>query len=260
MLTLCIGDAHVQSNQNLDRFIALGSFIHEVKPENIIIIGDFLDMQSLSHWLTNKRLKMEGLRYAEEINQANIALDHMFLPMCVDNERARLSKKRLYRPELVYIEGNHEERVWRYIEQHPELKGHLDYRNDLRLKQRGFKYIPYKEYYHNNGVAFTHIPISGNGMPISGAVGTQLQRALRDHNTSIVYGHNHKLSMQGEHRLGGAHYNQALSLGCFFEHVDEYAKGAKVDYWRGIVLLDQYSEGRFDIETIALSKLMREYL
>lgn len=260
MLTLCIGDSHVQAGQNIDRFTALGHFIDEVRPDTIVIIGDFLDMESLSHWITNKRLTMEGLRYADEIEQANKALDKMFLPMTLTNERLRGNKKRTYRPELVYIEGNHEERCWRYIEQHPELEGHLDYRQDLKLVDRGFKYIPYKEYYHNLGVAYTHIPIAGNGMPRSGNVHTQLQNALRDHNTSIVYGHNHKLAMAGEHRFGGEHYNQAMSIGCFFEHIDAYAKGAKVDYWRGIVLLDQYSMGRFDIETIALSKLKRDYL
>src|SRR5690606_19002491 len=157
-------------------------------------------------------------------------------------------------------EGNHSQRLWRYIQQYPELEGQLDYRRELKLKDRGFIHVPYKEYYYHKGVAFTHIPIAGNGQPRSGTIHNILQHALHDHATSIVFGHTHKLAIAGEHRQGSPHYNQALSVGCFFEHVDEYAKGAKTDMWRGLVVLDQYSEGRFDLQTIAMSKLLKEYL
>lgn len=254
-----IGDAHVQAGQVLLRFKALGQWILDNLPENIIIMGDFLDMQALSAWDKNKRLTMEGKRYKEEIDAGNVALDLMLKPMVEYNQERKKQKKRVYKPHLVYLSGNHEFRLDRYIEEHAELEGQLDYVRELRLKERGFIHVPYREYHYLGGVGFTHIPIGGNGKAMSGAISTLTKNVLQSHAHSVVFGHTHKLCIAGEHRLGAEHYNQVLSCGCFFEHVDEYVKGAKTDYWRGIIVLDHYSENRFDIETISLGKLMKMY-
>ena len=259
-LTLVIGDSHVTDGQDLGRFEALGYWIEENQPETILSIGDFLDVKSLSAWDMNKRLLMEGRRYAKEIEAGNEALDLLQGPTYVLQEQQREGKRKLYKPKWIYIEGNHEWRIGRYIEQHPELEGHIDYIKELKLKERGFIHIPYKEYYLHNGIAFTHVPISGNGSPRSGSIYNQLNYALAEHQTSIVWGHTHKLAIAGIHRHGSEHYNQAMSVGCFFEHMDEYAKGASTNYWRGIVILYHYEDNRFDIETMALSRLKREYL
>src|SRR5690606_33530449 len=130
--TLVVGDAHIQAKQDLRRFNALGSWIVHNQPDTIIIIGDCMDMQALSAWDMNKRLLMEGRRYSEEIQYGNRALDFMLGPMNVDNDCRRSNKKRLYKPTLVYLEGNHSQRLWRYIQQYPELEGQLDYRRELK--------------------------------------------------------------------------------------------------------------------------------
>ena len=257
--TLVIGDSHVSNDQNLGRFEALGNWIVENKPDTVLSIGDFMDFKSLSAWDMNKRLLMEGRRYQAEIEAGNNALDLLQRPTCLLQELQRNNKRKLYKPRWVYLSGNHEDRSNRYVEQHPELQGHIDYIKELHLLERGFIHIPYKEYYHHEGVAFTHVPISGNGNPRSGTIYNQLNYALQEHDSSIVFGHVHKLATAGIHRHGSAHYNQALAVGCFFEHIDAYAKGASTNYWRGVVVLHHYDTGRFDIDTISLSRLMREY-
>lgn len=259
MRTLVIGDAHIQAGQVLLRFKALGQWILDNFPENIVIMGDFLDMQALSAWDKNKRLTMEGRRYKEEIDAGNVALDLLLRPIAAYNTERKAQRKRPYAPHLVYLSGNHEYRLDRYLEEHAELEGQLDYIRELKLRERGFIHIPYREYHYIGGVGFTHIPIGGNGKAMSGAISTQVKNVLQAHAHSVVYGHTHRLAVTGEHRLGAPHYNQVLSCGCFFEHVDEYVKGAKTDYWRGVIVLDHYSENRFDIETLALSKLMKMY-
>lgn len=255
---LVIGDAHVDDTQDLSRFTALGRMIVDTQPEYIVIIGDFLSMNCLSDWDRNKRLVMEKKRYQLEIDAGNKALDEMFRFVEEINRKNRKSKKSAYSPKLIYIMGNHEDRLLRYLEKDPTFLGTVSIEANLKLKERGFEVIPYKDVWEINGVSFTHIPISSGGKAISNP--TVVQKALKLFSGSVVFGHTHTLDHAAEHRHGSRHLSQALCVGCFFEHVDEYAVGSKTDYWRGLVTLNLYSEGRFDFSTTSMSQLKEKYL
>lgn len=254
---LVIGDAHVDEHQDLRRFEALGNFINKERPDTIVIIGDFLTLNCLSNWDRDKRLPMEGLRYHKEIDAGNEALDLMLGPYCADNAFKAKSKKKTYTPSIYYLEGNHEDRLTRFLEKDPTFLGTVGIQKDLMLSARDIIWVPYKQDLILNGVSFTHIPITGAGKPIANP--TVAQKALRLYANSVVFGHTHTLDHAAEHRHNGKHLNQALSVGCFFEHTDAYAQGSKTDYWRGIVMLDMYSENRFDVQTIAMSNLLSRY-
>lgn len=254
---LVIGDSHVDDEQSLDRFDALGNLIVDRRPEYIVSIGDFISFHCFSGWDRPYRLKMEGRRREKEMVAGNLALDKLLGPMTKLNKRFKLSKKGQYKPELIYIEGNHEEWEQRYLDENPELVGTVDYKKDLGLEERGFIHIPYREYCMINGVGFTHVPMNKMNRPITGV--RIMRTALDSHSMPVVFGHTHDLKIEGQHRLGSEHYQQALNVGCFFEHVDEYAQGSKTDYWRGVTLLHMYSPERFDIEMISMSRLKEMY-
>lgn len=241
MRALVIGDSHVDDNQKLTRFKALNSVIrHTEGLTHVISIGDFLSLNALSGWDRNKRLLLENRRYSSEIRAGNEALS--LLQKGVD-------KKLVW----VYIEGNHENRATRYCEEFPEMEGTVDVRRNLNLDDRGFLWVPYKEAYNLNGVSFTHIPINGMGKPIGNP--NVAHKALQLYGNSVVFGHTHTLDHAGLHRKNSPHLQQALSVGCFFEHVEEYAKGSMTNFWRGIVLLDLYSRNRFDINTMSMRRI-----
>lgn len=255
---LVIGDSHVDEKQSLDRFNALGNKIVEDRPEYIIIMGDFLSMNCLSDWDKNKRRVMENQRYKLELDAGNDALDRLFAPLLALQERQRRSKHSQYTPIIVYLEGNHENRVDRYLDVEPVMEGQIGIYKDLYLEDRGIEYIKYKDHYEINGVLFTHIPIQANGKAIGNP--NVAQKALKLYNGSIVFAHTHTLDTAGEHRHGAAHLNQALCAGCFFEHVDEYAKGSRTDYWRGVIELNIYGPNRFDFKTTSMSQLKQGFL
>jgi predicted phosphodiesterase len=254
---LVIGDSHVDDEQSLDRFEALGHMILDRRPDHVVSIGDFVSFHCFSGWDRNIRLKMEGRRREKELNAANEALDLLMAPTEAYNNKRRKSKKGGYNPSLIYIEGNHEEWETRYLAQNPELIGTVDYKKTLKLEERGYIHIPYRDYHYINGVGFTHVPQSKINRPITGA--RVMKNALDMHAHPVVFGHTHELKIEGQHRHGGIHYQQALNVGCFFEHVDEYAQGSKTDYWRGCILLHMYSPQRFDVEAIAMSRLKEMY-
>jgi len=241
---LVIGDCHIDETQSLERFKALGNKIRDEQPDVVLFIGDFLSLNCLSGWDRNKRLAMENKRYLLEVAAGNKALD-------------LLGFDGTQRCQVVYIEGNHEDRLSRYLETDPTFLGMVSLPIDLRLRQRNIKWVPYKDVYTLSGVSFTHIPISGNGKPVGNP--NVAQKALKLFANSVVFGHTHTLDHAAEHRHGAAHLNQALSVGCFFEHVDEYAKGSLTNYWRGVVDLSIYSPNRFDFRTTTLRQLMQTY-
>jgi len=255
---LVIGDSHVEPEQDLSRFNALGHLCLEHKPDIILSIGDFLSLDSLSAWDADKKKTMEGKRYWDDVSSGNSALDALELPITCYNSVQAQKKRAQYKPRKIFLKGNHEDRLDRYIEKNPILDGaEISIEYNMNLHKRGWQVVQYKEHLVIDDVAFTHIPISNNGKPIGGKY--VCQRALDLYNYSIVFGHTHRLEVANKHRHGGEHLQQSLNCGCFFDHVPDYMQGATTDYWRGVVLIDITQPMRFDIKTISMSHLMQEY-
>jgi hypothetical protein len=213
-------------------------------------MGDFITVESLSAWDMDKRLPMEGRRYKDDIAVGNEALDRMLTPML---ERSPVG----YRPELVYLGGNHEYRVDRYIEYRPEMEGHLDWVGGLRLEERGFTTYPYRESYTAEGVYFSHITMNGANQAPGGKYAIYRVLDLAAHST--VFAHTHRWEMCNFYRHGADDILQMLSCGAFFEHTDTYAKGASNHYWRGVAMLHHFANGRFDVEQWSIPRLRSAY-
>lgn len=249
-VSLVVGDAHVDWHQatskgGLRRFDALNKLIKDVKPNRVVVIGDFFTMDSLSEWDSDKRKKMEGRRLNNDVAAGVRALEMMY--------------DGITDVPLIFTEGNHENRLDRYYDKNPVVDQTVDLGDTVAeaIGCNELTYVPYKSYWQHKGVSFTHVPHGENGKPIGGKSATT--RALSIHDGSVVFGHTHLLATACEHRHGGRHLNQAVNVGCFFEHVDDYAKGSVTSYWRGVVLLDHYATNRVDLHTWALGKLLREY-
>ena len=245
---LVIGDAHVTNAQTLRRFDWLNRFILEHDPyDYIVIIGDFLTFNSLSSWDRDKRLLMEGRRFYKEIDAGNEALDRLLNGV---NKEGK--------PSVIFIEGNHENRLTRYIEYHPELAGEpLSLPSLLAFREREIEFIPYKSYKVINGIHFTHIPF-GKSREISGK--DICSKAELVTIGSTVFGHTHELHTSCVHKHGMKHLQQILNVGCFFEQDEEYIAGKMTNYWKGVVELNNYEYGRFDINTVSMGQLERGYL
>ena len=242
--TLVIPDPHVGPNQYLSRFISLNKLILNKKPDNIISMGDFLTLESLSNWDLGKAGLMENRRYVSDIESGKQTLTYLLKD--VD-----------YKPNLIFLVGNHENRIDRYLESYPHLKDHINLEKDLNLRGFGFDtIIPYKEFYEIEGTMFTHAPMNAANQAIGGKYG--MFRVSEMMGKSIVYAHTHRKESINYNRHG-SDINQVLNCGCFFEHVDNYAKGSLHHYWRGCMILTHWDYGRFDVEEFSIERLKREY-
>lgn len=257
-VTLVVPDAHVGPGQKLDRFNRLGQLIVDRRPDRIVTMGDFVTLESLSNWDLNKSGVMEGRRYKADIASAVEALARMTGPLQAVQDKQRRLREKIYRPRLVYIKGNHEDRLDRYTETKPELKEHLNLEEDLQLMDFGFTdVVPYKEYIEIDGVLMTHAPLGGSAQPVSGKMA--VHRAAEMMSKSLVFGHTHRKEGVNYYRHGAENINQILTCGCFFEDDPDYAYGGLNSYWRGVMLLNHFSEGRFDVEEISLERLGMMY-
>lgn len=252
-ISLVIGDCHTDPSQlkhnGLRRFDWLSNLILDKRPNRIIIMGDFTSFTSLSAWDKDKRRKIEGRRYEKDIQVANEALDRL--------DSWGSEKEVFDNIEKVFIKGNHEEWLDRYIDIDPTFDGLHSVEKDMKLIERGFKVIPYKSDYIHKGMSFTHVPIMANGKPVGGKYATN--KALEVYSNSVCFGHTHNFDVAAVHRKNSQSLQQAINCGCFFEHIDEYAQGSMTNYWRGVLLLDHYDTNRADIEQWSMGRLKRIY-
>jgi predicted phosphodiesterase len=254
--TLVIGDCHIEVDQNLTRFELLESVMREHLPETVVLMGDFLTLESLSAWDKNKRKLMEGRRYWEEIDRAFIALN--IIGQCIGTvtNKQRRSKKKGFSPNLVYLMGNHEDRLRRYFEQNPTFDDdvQLSIAGNLELYTRGYTVIPYGEHYQEHGVNYTHIPINGADRPVSG-MGI-CRKALQLYGSSVVFGHTHKKAYEAAKFNEQDGVRMAYNCGCFFEGHEEYRlQPQSSPTWRGVSILEHYADGLFDIHEYSLDRM-----
>jgi len=247
--SLVIPDAHVGPGQDLTRFEKAGQLMAERRPDRVITLGDWVSLESLSNWDLTKSGVMEGRRYKEDMEAGKEALRLLLEP----------SKKIAgYRPEVVFIKGNHCSRLDRYLETKPELKEHLDLVKDLGLPELGVtSVVEYRENIEIEGVLFTHAPQNAANQPVTGKYA--IHRAAEQTAKSVVYGHSHRRESVNYYRHGSDTITQISMLGAFFSHVDAYAYGGLNAYWRGLAILTHWAPGRYDVEEIALERLLQMY-
>lgn len=256
MKILTIGDAHVDDRQNLSRFIWLGKYIAEEQPDEIIFMGDFLSLMCLSHWDQNKKRIMEGKRYKLEIDAGRKALNYLFKAVNDLNKKRVAFHEKQYRPRIVYLEGNHEYRLQRYLDGDPTFEGVVDIKVDLGIESRGWKWIPYGAYYYSSDIGFTHIPFNG-GREISGK--NAIFRAADCTIKTVVFAHTHRKEVSAR-RLEGMNYlQQCISVGCYFDKDLFYMKQILKPYWRGVVMLDVFKPNKFNESYVTMDWLKENY-
>src|SRR5688572_10745342 len=137
---LIIPDAHAHPKYDNERFSWLGRFALSEKPDKIICLGDFVEMDSLS-WFDRVGDK-EGKRYASDISVARDAMDRLLSPF-----RTRHAKM----PSLTMLLGNHEARIGSFLSENPKMSGKVSY-NDLPFE--AWEVIKFKQIYVYAGIAF----------------------------------------------------------------------------------------------------------
>lgn len=236
--TLLFSDSHVEPDQDLTRFDALGELIIQERPDYIIDMGDSVSLSSISHWDMNKKLKMEGERYKADIDAGRESYDRLFRPLEKLQRTFRKQKSKIYRPQFDKMDGNHEGWVDRYLEQNPSMSGYINLSRDLGLTERGIIPYPYRERLFRHAINYMHAPLAGNDQPISGL--HVPYKALGRFNNHIAFGHYHRFEVATTRRTDHDSPIRAISCPCFFDGQPHYlSPNAPCAINRGVLLITQ---------------------
>jgi hypothetical protein len=239
---LVIGDAHVAPGQDLRRFTWLGRMVAALRPTNVISIGDWATMESLSSYDKGRR-SAENRRYSRDISAVNesLRLYHRELPK---NWKARHD----------ITMGNHEYRILRYGEDTPQMD--ICGYEDMEFEKRGWRVHPFLTPVVIDGVSYSHYWQNQNSRFAIGGVNAARNLLLKKL-TSCVAGHSHLLQWYTisteTRRLHG------LVCGSYFEHRESYANQSNEGWWSGICVLRNVRDGDYDLEMWSMSRVRKEF-
>lgn len=246
---LILPDSQVKPGVPLDHFTWAGKYIVDKKPDVIVHIGDFADMESLSSYDVGKK-SFEGRRYKEDIAVAKKAMKMLLSPIEAYNKR---HPKKPYNPRKIICLGNHENRIDRCVQADPKLEGVLSV-DDLAYREFGWEVVPYLEPIIVDGVAYCHYFTSGIlGKPVTSAAAL-----LSKKHQSCVMGHVQWRQIAYGTRADGTQIT-GIFVGGFYQHEEEYLKWQGNKHWRGIWVLHEVNEGQFDEMPVSMSYLRRKY-
>lgn len=213
---LLIPDTHVpyHDKKAFDLVLKVGK---EVKPEYVIVGGDFIDNYSVSSHDKNPN---RALKLKEEVDETIKELKRI---------------KGIGAKNNVFLGGNHEDRLERYLAQKaPELYNIISTPKILELDNIGFKYVPYKQIYKIGKLGVTH--------DLGKAGRTAHLKALDDYQNNIVIFHTHRLGYAIEGDVeGNKHVGAMLGWLGDVEAVDYKHKAMAKKEWAlgfGIGYLD----------------------
>lgn len=138
----------------------------------VCLLGDFIDMYGLSMFEKCPSFGDIGELYEREIECGNKRLDQL---------------DELGAGEYVYIEGNHEFRVKKYLKKFaPAIRNRLGIPQELKLDQRPYwKWVPFDRFQSyeipGTNIFLRHCPPVGGG----------IENVAKQSGASIIFGHDH---------------------------------------------------------------------
>lgn len=252
-----IPDVHCKPKVNNQRLRWLSKFVVDRKPDVIVQLGDWGDFPSLSSYDKGKA-SFEGRRFRDDVNAYKDGNKQFSVEIAKYNYTRKLYHEKQYKPRMIKLRGNHEERILRAVQYSPELEGTLSYEL-LQDEMYGWETHNFLDIVSVDGILYSHYFTSGNSStPIAGLY--PAASMLRQNMASCVAGHSHIRDMN-ERTAGDGRRLLALSAGCYFEHYEDWATPKQNDmWWRGVVVLHGVDgKGYFDPEFVSLARIKERY-
>jgi hypothetical protein len=240
---LVIPDTQCRPGISLDYLWWVGRYIADRKPDVVIHLGDHWDMPSLSSYDRGKRA-FEGRRYRQDIEAGNEGMERLMRGMGS------------HRPRLVFLIGNHEERISRLTQAQPELHGSVGY-DDFHLP--GWEMHDFLEPIVIDGVKYCHFfPRSGSGAITQTKRGAPSARAqLVREGGSCTAGHQQGLDVACVPLRGRLQWG--LVAGSCYLHNEDYLSPQGTTYWRGVIVKHEVDHGSYSPMFVSLEYLRRRY-
>ncbi len=240
---LYLPDTQVEAGVRLEHFRAAGRYAAAKEVDAVVHGGDFGNFTSLSTYETP--LSREGLRLSDDIEACYEALE-------LFNEGLGG-----YDPALQILTlGNHEDRLKRYIADHPELKGSLSLPD---FATYGWDVYPFLQPVAVNGVYFAHYFCRTAKGWAGKNPHPNAQTMTRREMVSCVAGHTPGLDTYIHPAGGGGGLIRGTIAGSFYQHDEAYQGPQGNRYWRGCLMLNELHDGYYSLVEISMDYLLSCY-
>ena len=220
---IAIGDHHDSPYMtDKSRIIWIARHIAETKPDMVVQIGDVADFDSVSTHAAPGTV--------EHSLRPTISTDMESLEECLGLYNKILPDG----PNKILTAGNHEDRLKRFENNHPEVHGGV-YRQFEEIASRyGWKTSFYGQWVFVNGVGFIHTPFNQMGREYGGK--NPENTIANDAIFSIVCGHTHKGLFKSVPKIGPAQTIEICNLGSSMpnKYVKKYAGRSTTGWTYGV--------------------------
>ena len=244
---LVIPDTQIKPNQSIEHLKWAGQYAASKQPNTIIHLGDNWDMSSLSSFDIGKK-SFEGRTYKKDILAGKKGI-HAFMEP-IEKEKG----KGKWNPRLIFLLGNHENRITRAIDSDRKLEGLIGL-EDLGLESCGWTVYPFLEVVRLNGIAYSHYFTSG----VMGRAVSSARMLITKKHMSCVMGHVQRAEIDFQYDAYGKRLT-GIFAGCYYQHNENYLDAqTNKSTWRGIWMLYNIKNGEFTVNNIPLSFLRSKY-
>jgi hypothetical protein len=243
-------DTHDSPAMPKDHLKAMGRFIVDQGADVFVHNGDFLTMDSCSRHDRNDTLRGRlKPSFQQDMDSGEEALGALMAPL----ERSGQNVRRLF------SKGNHCDRVNRFVNEHPELRGLWDVQIDKLFTDHGFNVRQFGDWHFVGGVGFTHVPLDKRGMPVGG-VNPGNTIALGS-TFDTVFSHTHCRSVTHRSKFGPDNGVTVINTGCSMPsgHVEDYAKLSATGWWWGGVVLTIRDRRIQDHSFVSMTEIVRRH-
>ncbi len=194
--------------------------------DEVIQIGDFMDLDCLSSHNSGKPKLVEGRRLQLDYDHANRWLDRW--------QRATEGAK------WTILEGNHDYRATLYAQAFPAMEGKVEVPVNLDLKGRGIRWVSFwsrGEIYRVGNAHFGHGRHTNE---------FHAKKHLLEYGVCFFYGHTHACQEYSTTTWGNDKTICAKSIGCLCRYDQPYMQGRPSKWQQAFSVLHTQPNGFFN--------------
>jgi hypothetical protein len=214
---------------------AIESLMKDYRFDGWICLGDLMDFNCISSHNLNNLRAVEGQRIQSDYKIAAKFLD----------SQATILRKKTPAAKMILLEGNHGQRILRYIDAHPQLEGMIEIPNALELERRKIEWVPCwskGDIYKVGKASF------GHGRYISDG---HAKKHVTVYGTSFFYGHTHSVDSYSLTRHGSqTPIGQSLGHLCLPQ---AYMQGTPDKWQTAFAVFDFLPSGEFQHQFIRIN-------
>lgn len=241
-----IPDTQDKPDAPKDHATWIGRWVADRNPDVLIHLGDGPDMGSCSNHDEPGSLAAEGRSIGADL-------------LSWDDWLTRFDKAANGWDGKKHVaEGNHEGRIYRYINANPETRDSFG-KDPFGYKRHGWTVHPFLKPFCVAGTWFCHFfPRSSHGRVMQNRNGapnalTMIRREMR----SCVAGHLQGLDVACL-TVGGRTLRGVIAGSCYL-HTEDYLTPQGQGHWAGVLELNEAHNGYFDLCEVSLEYLFRRY-